>query len=65
MVEMVEHTQKICRSLPTNCLGVFDNFAGLVLKGSKSTDGFRTLSDFNDGAFCENMLRLSEKKESS
>ena len=31
--KMVEHTQKICRSLPTNCLGVFDNFAGLVLKG--------------------------------
>ena len=31
--KMVKHTQKICRLLPTNCLSVFDHFAGLTLKG--------------------------------
>ena len=26
------NTQAICRQQPTNCLSLFDNFAGLVLK---------------------------------
>ena len=30
---MVKHGQTIRRLLPTNCLGVFDHFVGLVLKG--------------------------------
>ena len=30
---MVKHTQTIRRLWPTNCLSVFDHFAGLVLKG--------------------------------
>ena len=30
---MVKHTQTIRRQLPTNCLSVFDHFAGLELKG--------------------------------
>ena len=30
---MVKHTQTIRRLWPTNCLSVFDPFAGLVLKG--------------------------------
>ena len=30
---MVKHTQKICRQQPTNCLGVFDYFVELALKG--------------------------------
>ena len=30
---MVKHTQTIRRFWPTNCLSVFDHFAGLVLKG--------------------------------
>ena len=29
---MVKHTQTICRVSPTNCLSVFDHFAGLGLK---------------------------------
>ena len=33
--EMVKHTQTICRLLPANCLGVFDHFLGLALKGLK------------------------------
>ena len=31
--KMVNYTQTICRLLPTNCLGVFDHFVGLGLKG--------------------------------
>ena len=30
---MVKHTQTIHRQKSTNCLGVFDHFAGLALKG--------------------------------
>ena len=30
---MVKHTRTIRRLLATNCLGVFDHFVGLVLKG--------------------------------
>ena len=30
---MVKHTQTSRRLWPTNCLSVFDHFAGLVLKG--------------------------------
>ena len=30
---MVKHVQTIRRMLLTNCLGVFDHFAGLTLKG--------------------------------
>ena len=30
---MVKHTQTIRRLWPTNCLSIFDHFAGLVLKG--------------------------------
>ena len=30
---MVKHTQTIHRQKPTNCLSVFDRFAGLVFKG--------------------------------
>ena len=30
---MAKHTQTIRRLWPTNCLSVFDHFAGLVLKG--------------------------------
>ena len=30
---MVKHTQTIRRQQPTNCLSVFDHFAGLALKG--------------------------------
>ena len=29
---MVKHTQRICRLLPTYCVGVFDHFVGLALK---------------------------------
>ena len=31
--KLVKHTQTIRRVLPTNCLSVFDDFVGLVLKG--------------------------------
>ena len=31
--KMVKHTQTIHRLLRTNCLSVFDHFAGLALKG--------------------------------
>ena len=31
--KMVQHAQTIHRLLPTNCLSVFDHFAGLALKG--------------------------------
>ena len=31
--KLVKHTQTIRRLWPTNCLSVFDHFAGLVLKG--------------------------------
>ena len=30
---MVKHTQTIRRQQPTNCLGIFDHFVGLALKG--------------------------------
>ena len=30
---MVKHTQTIRQLLPTNCLSMFDHFAGLALKG--------------------------------
>ena len=30
---MVKHTQTICRQKPANCLSVFDQFVGLLLKG--------------------------------
>ena len=33
--KMVKHTQTIRRLLKTNCLGVFDYFVGLALKGLK------------------------------
>ena len=33
--KMVKHTQTICRQQSTNCLSVFDNFVGFVLKGLK------------------------------
>ena len=33
--KMIKHTQTIRRLLPTNCLSVFDHFAGLALKGLK------------------------------
>ena len=31
--KMVKHTQTIRPQQPTNCLGVFDDFLGLALKG--------------------------------
>ena len=31
--EMIKHTQIIHRLLPTNCLGMFDHFVTLALKG--------------------------------
>ena len=30
--EIVKHTQIFCRQEPTNCLSVFDHFAGLEVK---------------------------------
>ena len=39
--KMVKHTQTIRWLLPTNCLGLFDHFVGLVLKGLK-TEKYRT-----------------------
>ena len=33
---MVKHTQTIRWQKPTNCLSVFDHFAGLALKGLRS-----------------------------
>ena len=32
----VKHTQEIRRSLPTNCLSVFDHFVGLALQGVRN-----------------------------
>ena len=32
-IKWVKHNQTICRLLPINCLGVFDQFVGLVLTG--------------------------------
>ena len=32
---MLKHTQTICWQMPTNILSVFDNFAGLAVKGLK------------------------------
>ena len=34
--KMVKPTEAICRVLPTNCLSVFENFVGLILKGLMS-----------------------------
>ena len=39
--KMVKHTERIRRLLPTNCLGVFDHFVGLVLKGLKIATNFQ------------------------
>ena len=36
--KLVKHTQTIPRLLPRNCLGVFNNFMELVLKGLRSID---------------------------
>ena len=32
----VKHTQEIRRSLPTNCLSVFDHFVGVALQGVRN-----------------------------
>ena len=34
---MVKHTQTIHQQQPTNCLGVFDHFVGLTLKGLRAS----------------------------
>ena len=36
---MVRHTQQFVGNLPTNCLNVFDHFAGLALKGLRLLSG--------------------------
>ena len=32
---ILEHTQTICRLIPTNCFSVFEHFVGLALKALK------------------------------
>ena len=34
---MVRETHKTCQQQPTNCLSVFDDFVGLVIKGLRRT----------------------------
>ena len=41
---MIKHTQTI-RSLPTNCLTVFEHIMGLALKGLRCVFHSRTLSE--------------------
>ena len=42
---MVKHTQTIRPQKPTNCLSVFDHFAGLALKGLNSIVPFDIQKD--------------------
>ena len=43
---MVNHTQKIRRQQPTNCLSVFDHFAGVELKGVTRRQKNRSYQSF-------------------
>ena len=43
---MVKHTQTIRWLLQTNCLSVFDHFAGLVIKGLMNVEKDMTCSKF-------------------
>ena len=43
---MVKQTQTIRRQKPTNCLSVFDHFAGLELKGLRKFTHFKQTLPF-------------------
>ena len=50
---MVKHTQTVRRLLSTNCLGVFDHFVGLALKGLVVREG-----DLNRRGCQSNLINL-------
>ena len=51
---MVKHSQTICWQQTTNCLSVFDDFVGLVLKSLRLRNEIKTL---------EQRLSLSKVKK--
>ena len=48
---MVKHTHTIRRQKPTNCLSVFDHFAGLALKGLS----YRNHKNFDESTFLKDL----------
>ena len=51
---MVKHTQCV-GNVPTNCLSVFDHFAGLVLRGLK--DAFINSNATDDAFHLQNLKK--------
>ena len=59
---MVRHTQTIRQFLPMNCLGVFDHFVGLALKGLRRCKWF-LYSRISPELSCQLMFFFYQKKE--
>ena len=55
-LQTVKHTQASRRQQPTNCLSVFDQFMGLVLKGL--IFGFGSMFQIHISPFLHRVIKL-------